>query len=105
MFPEFFGPNKIFGQTCMTEQSEVACICTLLAKHHSTEVNWHECGHCSRGHITIGEIGTSVSFVMKYFKHYTEWALSHPVLSRLGKMFKNEMSQKSGKILKGGGAP
>ena len=49
-------------------------------------------------------IGTSVNFVMKYFKHYTEWAVSQPVLSRLGKLFKNEMSQKSGKSRKGGGS-
>ena len=48
-------------------------------------------------------IGTSVDFVMKYFKHYTEWAVSHPVLSRLGKLFKNEMSQKSGKSPRGDG--
>ena len=34
---------------------------------------------------------------MKYFKLYTEWAVSHSVFSRLGKLFKNEMSQKSGK--------
>ena len=30
-------------------------------------------------------IGTSVGFVMKYFKLYTEWAVSHSVFSRLGR--------------------
>ena len=29
-------------------------------------------------------IGTSVGFVMKYFKLYTEWAVSHSVFSRFG---------------------
>ena len=41
---------------------------------------------------------------MKYFKHYSEWAVSHSVFSRLGKLFKNEMSQQSEKSQKGGGA-
>ena len=50
-------------------------------------------------------IRTSVNFVMKYFKHYTEWAVSQPVLSRLGKLFKNEMSQKSGKSPRGAESP
>ena len=49
-------------------------------------------------------IGTSVGFVRKYFKHSTEWAVSHPVLSRLGKLFKNEMSQKSGRSSRWGAA-
>ena len=39
---------------------------------------------------------------MKYFEHYSEWAVSHSGLSRLGKLFKNEMSQNSGKSPKRG---
>ena len=35
---------------------------------------------------------------MKYFKHYSEWAVSHSVFSKLGKLFK-----KVGKVERGEG--
>ena len=69
---------------------------------------------CSRGHITIRERSGLLAQVSTLYEIFQtlyrmgimskrDWAVSHSVFSRLGKLFTNKMSQKSGKSPKGGG--